>query len=232
MRARSVIQQVSLVSLERVPVWRVFSLMTQALAKMAHPLLLHCLWSFSPATISASTSSFLLLIFSVSKTLGPSKGFWRVARPETLLLNGCLALTIYPPLTTEGLHSDRGTGGASEEPKPPERGNKNDVGGQVNDCDASSEIKNSDSVEWFVDRCEQEETDITDPSKGLCSSDSSESMSSQSGVLCADDKLKVKERAYAKLRERQQHYKEAREQHKEELLAIMKKQHTEWIIML
>ncbi|XP_042353450.1 uncharacterized protein si:ch211-13f8.1 [Plectropomus leopardus] len=96
--------------------------------------------------------------------------------------------------------------------KPAETGTRSDVEIVVDDTVKSSEIKHSDSVECYLDRCEQKETDSGDQAKGLCNSDSWESMSSQSGVLPADDKLRVKQRAYAKLRERQQNCREEREQ--------------------
>lgn len=176
-------------------------------------------FSSSPATISATTTaSFSSSSSSPSaRHWAPPKGFWRVARPETLLLNGVGPHNIPPSLPLKDYTQTEALAEPQRKPKSPEIGNRKDAGGQVNDCDASSEIKNSDSVERLLDKCEQREPDITDPSKGLCSSDSSESMSSQSGVLCADNKLKVKERAYAKLRERQQHYKEARELHEGEI---------------
>ena len=82
----------------------------------------------------------------------------------------------------------------------------------MDDSDASSEFKHSDSVECYLDRCEQKELEAGDLAKGLCSSDSSESMSSQSGLLSADEELKVKRRAYVKLRERSQNCTEESEQ--------------------
>ncbi|AWP04123.1 Hypothetical protein SMAX5B_006599 [Scophthalmus maximus] len=97
------------------------------------------------------------------------------------------------------------------ESKPAETVTRSEVGGTTDENDASSEFKHSDSVERYLDRCEQKEADAGDPAKGLCSSDSWESVSSQSGVLSGDEKLKVKQRAYAKLRERQ-HNREEREQ--------------------
>lgn len=96
--------------------------------------------------------------------------------------------------------------------KPSETGNRNAAESAADDYDAASEFKHSDSVECYLDRCEQREAELADPTKGLCSSDSWESTSSQSGVLCADEKLKVKERAYAKLRERRKNCREEREQ--------------------
>uniref|UniRef100_A0A669D1S7 Si:ch211-13f8.1 n=1 Tax=Oreochromis niloticus TaxID=8128 RepID=A0A669D1S7_ORENI len=171
------------------------------------------------SNISASTtSSFTSSTSSPSaRHWAPPKGFWRVARPETLLLNGVDPHNTPPTLPLKDYTRTEALAEPQRKPKLAEAGNKNDVGGLANDYDVSSEIQKSDSVEWYLDKYEQRETDVTDPNKGLCSSDSSESMSSQSGVLCADDKLRVKERAYAKLRERQQHYREVRELHEGEI---------------
>ncbi|KAK9539202.1 hypothetical protein VZT92_004323 [Zoarces viviparus] len=96
--------------------------------------------------------------------------------------------------------------------KPAKTGTRSDAGGVVDDSDASSEFKHSDSVDCYLDRCEQKELEAGDLAKGLCSSDSSESMSSQSGLLSADEELKVKRRAYVKLRERSQNCTEESEQ--------------------
>lgn len=162
--------------------------------------------SSSTSTTSSSTST------TTTRHWAPPKGFWRVARPETLLLNGV------GPNTTSTLPSkEYNQTEALAEPqmksKPAaEAGTRSTVGSVVDDSDASSEFKHSDSVECYLDRYEQKETGVTDPVKGLCSSDSWESTSSQSGLLSADEKLKVKQRAYAKLRERQQNCREEREQ--------------------
>lgn len=165
------------------------------------------------ATTSTSTCSSSTSTSSTStRHWAPPKGFWRVARPETLLLNGVGPHSISPTLPLKDYTQTEALAEPQMKSKPTETGTKSDVGGVVGDSDASSEIKHSDSVECYLDRCEQKETVAGDPAKGLCSSDSWESMSSQSGVLSADEKLKVKQRAYAKLRERQQNCREAREQ--------------------
>ncbi|XP_034411262.1 uncharacterized protein si:ch211-13f8.1 [Cyclopterus lumpus] len=96
--------------------------------------------------------------------------------------------------------------------KPSETGTRSDAGSVVDDSDPSSEFKHSDSVECYLDRCEQKELDAGDLAKELCSSDSSESMSSESGLLSADEKSKVKRRAYVKLRERTPNFIEESEQ--------------------
>ncbi|XP_031136960.1 uncharacterized protein si:ch211-13f8.1 isoform X2 [Sander lucioperca] len=161
--------------------------------------------AFTTSSISSSSSS------TSTRHWAPPKGFWRVARPETLLLNGVgpnntpTTLPLKDHTQTEALAEPQ------RKSKPAERCTRSDVGIVVDDSEASSEFKHSDSVECYLDRCEQKELDA-DLAKGLCSSDSWESMSSQSDLLSADEKLKVKQRAYEKLRERQQNCREEKEQ--------------------
>ncbi|XP_037643150.1 uncharacterized protein si:ch211-13f8.1 isoform X2 [Sebastes umbrosus] len=145
-----------------------------------------------PAATSASTTSSTSSSTS-TRHWAPPKGFWRVVRPETLLLNGVSSDNT--PLKD---HIQ------TEAPAEPQRKPKPDAGPVVDDSEASLVFKHSDSVECYLDRCEQKELDARD--KGLCSSDSWESMSSQSGILSADEtlKVKVKQRAYAKLRGREE----------------------------
>uniref|UniRef100_A0AAQ5YR34 PDZ domain-containing protein n=1 Tax=Amphiprion ocellaris TaxID=80972 RepID=A0AAQ5YR34_AMPOC len=171
--------------------------------------------SCTPAATSASTTPTTSSSTASSSTRhwAPPKGFWRVARPETLLLNGVGPHNIPSTLPLKDYTQIDTLAEPQRKAKAAETGNRNDVGTLADDCKASSEIKHSDSVECYLDRCEQKETDMIDPSKELCSSDSWESMCSQSGVPSADERLKVKERAYAKLRERQQNCREEREQH-------------------
>ena len=163
--------------------------------------------SCCPITTSASTASSSSSSTSV-RHWAPPKGFWRVARPETLLLNGVGPNSIASTLPLKDYTQTEALSVPQRKSKPAETVTKSDVGGTVEGSDASSELKQSDSVEGLLERCEQRETD----SKGMCSSDSWESVSSQSGGLSADEKLKVKQRAYAKLRERQQNCREEREQ--------------------
>uniref|UniRef100_A0A3B5ACK5 KIAA1614 ortholog n=1 Tax=Stegastes partitus TaxID=144197 RepID=A0A3B5ACK5_9TELE len=167
--------------------------------------------SSTPAAASASTTPSTSS--SSTRHWAPPKGFWRVARPETLLLNGVGPHSTSSTLPLKDYTQIDALAEAQRKTKPAETGSRNDVGAAAEECEASSEIKHSDSVECYLDRCEQKETDMGDPSRELCSSDSWESMCSQSSVLCADERVKVKERAYAKLRERQQNCREEREQH-------------------
>ncbi|XP_035025773.1 uncharacterized protein si:ch211-13f8.1 [Hippoglossus stenolepis] len=170
--------------------------------------------SSSSATVPASTSSSSSSSTSSTSTRhwAPPKGFWRVARPETLLLNGVGPHNIPSTLPLKDYTQTEARAEPQWKCKPAETGDRSSAGGELDDSDASSEFKHSDSVERFLDRCEQKEADAADPAKGLYSSDSLESMSSQCGGLSSDKKLKVKQRAYARLRERQQNYREEREQ--------------------
>ncbi|XP_062259563.1 platelet binding protein GspB [Platichthys flesus] len=171
--------------------------------------------SSSSATVPASTSSSSS---SSSKSYistrhwAPPKGFWRVVRPETLLLNGVGPHNIPSTLPLKDYTQTEARTEPQWKSKPAETVDISSAGDEPDDSDASPEFKHSDSVERFLDRCEQKEADAANPAKGLCSSDSCESMSSQCGVLSPDKKLKVKQRAYARLRERQQNYREEREQ--------------------
>ncbi|XP_076600358.1 uncharacterized protein LOC143328838 isoform X2 [Chaetodon auriga] len=162
--------------------------------------------SSSLATTSAPTTSSNSSSTSSTSTRhwAPPKGFWRVARPETLLLNGVSPNNLPSTLPLKDYTQIETLAGPQRKSKPAGTG----TGSDVDDSEASFEFKHSDSAESYLDRCEQKETD----GKGLCTSDSWESMSSQSGVLSADEKLRVKQRAYAKLRERQQNFREEREQ--------------------
>lgn len=154
--------------------------------------------SATTASSSSSTST------TTTRHWAPPKGFWRVARPETLLLNGVGPHSIPSALPLKDYTQMEVAEEPQGKPKAAERG----VG---EDGDVTSGFKHSDSVERYLDRCEQKEADADDPGKGLCSSDSWESMSSQSGVPSADEKMKVKQRAYAKLRERQQNNRDERD---------------------
>nr|XP_046263308.1 uncharacterized protein si:ch211-13f8.1 [Scatophagus argus] len=167
-------------------------------------------FSCSPSTIPASASS--TNSSSASSTSArhwaPPRGFWRVARPETLLLNAVGTNSIPSTLPLKDYTRTGSLAAPQRKSKPAETGSGSDVGSGGDNSNVSSELKPTDIVECCLDIFEQKETD----SKELCSSDSWESMSSQSGVLSADEKLKVKQRAYAKLRERQPNCREEREQ--------------------
>ncbi|XP_017277870.1 uncharacterized protein si:ch211-13f8.1 [Kryptolebias marmoratus] len=163
--------------------------------------------SSSPVPTSAPITSSSSL-----RHWAPPKGFWRVARPETLLLNGVGPHNIPPTLPLKDYTRIEVRAEPQKKCKPSEPGNRNEVEGVVDDTAASSQVKHSDSAEFYLDRREQREEDAVDSGEGPCSSDICESTSPQSGVLGAELKLKVKERAYAKLRERQQNCKEKEDQ--------------------
>lgn len=169
-------------------------------------------FSTCPITTAASTttsSSSSSTSSTSTRHWAPPKGFWRVARPETLLLNGVGPNNMPSTLPVKDYTQIETTAEPPKDSKPVETGATSDTAPAVqDDSDASSEFKHSDSVECYLDRCEQKEAE----SKGLCSSDSWESTSSQSGWLSADEKLRVKQRAYARLRERQHNCREEREQ--------------------
>lgn len=119
---------------------------------------------------------------SSTRRWAPPKGFWRVARPETLLLN-----SVGPSgtaLATLPIRDYTQVVEAFEGPQTAPRTAK-----ASGEASASSEIRPSDGADGAAESCDD---------KGLCSSDSWESVLSQ-----ADERLRVKQRAYAKLRERQ-----------------------------
>ncbi|XP_029971409.1 serine/arginine repetitive matrix protein 1 [Salarias fasciatus] len=164
----------------------------------------------SPSPPAAAAPSASSSSSSSTRRWAPPKGFWRVARPETLILNGVGPSSA--PSSTLPLRDYTQTETLAAEPqqkiKPPEGLGRSDAGPPEDDnAAAASEFKHSDSVECYLDRCEQKEADAADGhGKGVCSSDSWESTSSQSGL--PDEKLRVKERAFAKLRERQQSWRD------------------------
>lgn len=142
-------------------------------------------------TTSSSTSA---------RHWAPPKGFWRVARPETLLLNG-----VGPGSFESNLPLRDYTQRTSI---PSDTSSRSAAAATLDEGHTPSESKDLDSAEDAPDACEQKEAD----SQALCRSESGQGAKSQSGGLSDDDRLKVKQRAYAKLRERQQKCREEREQ--------------------
>ncbi|XP_029686356.1 uncharacterized protein isoform X3 [Takifugu rubripes] len=142
----------------------------------------------TPAASSTSSSAS-------ARHWAPPKGFWKVARPETLLLNG-----VGPSSFTSNLPLRDYT----QSDVPPEPSSRGAAAPTADGADAPSEVKEPEAAEG----CEQEEAD----NRGACSPDSGEGEASQSAAPSADERLKVKQRAYAKLRERQQKCREGREQ--------------------
>lgn len=169
---------------------------------LSPPPPLHTLSSSASATTSSSTSS------TSARHWAPPKGFWRVARPETLLLNGMGPGSMHSSLLLRDYTQTEASAAPQRKSKPAEASCRSDVGSTADASRAWSDLRHSDSVESFLDRCEQREAQ----DKGLCSSDSWESVSSQSGAPSAGDGLKVKHWAYAKLRDGQPNSWEEREQ--------------------
>ncbi|KAM8839444.1 uncharacterized protein ACB058_015814 isoform 1-T2 [Synchiropus picturatus] len=153
----------------------------------------------TPLSASSSTTSSSSTTAAASNTIArhwaPPKGFWRVARPETLLLNG-VSLQSMPmkDLTQIGEQSE-------VQRKTKTADTTGADGGLAEDGEASSRIKRLDSLEGYLDK--RTESDMIKPAK---------SVENTSDVDSAEEKLTVKQRAYAKLRERQQICKELREQ--------------------
>lgn len=160
----------------------------------------------APSTNSASSSSSSTL-YASSRHWAPPKGFWRVARPETLVISGVNPHSIPSALPLKDHTQIDTLAKPQETSRPAEPGTRSNV---VEGKGASSEITHSDSVECHLDRYEQKETDATDPVKGLCKSDSWESISSQSEAPFVDEIVKVKKNT--KLKHRLQNNKEDREQ--------------------
>lgn len=151
-----------------------------------------------PVTTSSASST------TSSRHWAPPKGFWRVARPETLLLNG-----VGPGSFTSSLPlRDYTQTHAQGSPLPPHTSDRSAVAAALDEGSAPSEPKGLAGAENGPDAGQLKEGD----SKQLCRSEGGQDAASQSAALSADDRLKVKQRAYAKLRERQQKCREEREQ--------------------
>lgn len=157
--------------------------------------------STPPVTTSTTSSTSSS---TSARHWAPPKGFWRVARPETLLLNG-----VGPGSSTSNLPlRDYTQIDTQRSCVPPDTSSRSAAATMLDEGNAHSESKGLDGAENAPDACEQKEADSREP----CRSESGQGNTSQSGVLSADDRLKVKQRAYAKLRERQQKCREEREQ--------------------
>ncbi|XP_050984431.1 uncharacterized protein si:ch211-13f8.1 [Labeo rohita] len=106
----------------------------------------------------------------------PPKGFWRVARPETLLLNSESSSTLaipkdVPPTTEEGM---------KRKPK------LKTVGAVVH-----KELQKSDSLESAFHRCLQKETGTAEPVGGLWKADSWETVCFRGGSLSIAEKVEM-----------------------------------------
>ncbi|XP_028327887.1 uncharacterized protein si:ch211-13f8.1 [Gouania willdenowi] len=149
------------------------------------------------ATTSPSTAS------SSTRRWAPPKGFWRVARPETLLLNGVgphdmpssLPVIDYTQIQDSLIKT-----------KTYEAEKRHDKNIPVSVDDTSTEIKPSGSVECCLDGYEQKLVNTAESETNI------NAMASQSLLRSAEDKETVKDRAYSKLRERQKYLNEDREE--------------------
>lgn len=149
--------------------------------------------STPPVTASATSST---PSSTSARHWAPPKGFWRVARPETLLLNG-----VGPGSFTSSLPLRDYTQKSSP---PPDTSSRSAVAATLDEGNVPSDLQGLDGAENIPDACEQEEGDSKEPCRSASGQDD--------GALSAEDRLKVKQRAYAKLRERQQKCREEREQ--------------------
>ncbi|XP_067309080.1 uncharacterized protein KIAA1614 [Pseudorasbora parva] len=106
----------------------------------------------------------------------PPKGFWRVARPETLLLNSDSSST--QPNT-------------KDVPQTIEEGPKRKPKLKTVGAVVHKELKRSDSLESAFHRCLQKEIGAADPVGGLWKADSWETLCSRGGSLSVAEKVKM-----------------------------------------
>lgn len=161
--------------------------------------------STPPVTTPAASSTSST---TSARHWAPPKGFWRVARPETLLLNGVGPGSFTSNLPLRDYTQSDASTGSRRAPVPPDPSSRGAAAPMADGSDAPSEVKGPDVAEGVLGGCEQKEADNRGPS----SPDSGEGDASQGAAPSADERLKVKQRAYAKLRERQQKCREGREQ--------------------
>uniref|UniRef100_A0A3B3CDY1 Si:ch211-13f8.1 n=1 Tax=Oryzias melastigma TaxID=30732 RepID=A0A3B3CDY1_ORYME len=96
------------------------------------------------------------------KHWAPPKGFWRVARPETLLLSGVGSDSIPPKDYTQiEEHKEHQRKSESEPTSGKEARGGSDT------INTPSELKQSGSGECYLDRWEQKEADVVEPAKEL-----------------------------------------------------------------
>ncbi|KAK7945667.1 hypothetical protein WMY93_001395 [Mugilogobius chulae] len=145
-----------------------------------------------PTNAPTLSASPVTNVCAPTRHWAPPKGFWKIARPETLLLN-------VSPSTIPIVDYTKIDKNVKE---PVEADSKfANVGVSVDDADVPAGIKHSDSMECYLDKCEQKDLEA-----------SRENTISQSAFLQSNDTLKAKQKAYAKLRERQQSRSVAKEQ--------------------
>ncbi|XP_016110067.1 uncharacterized protein [Sinocyclocheilus grahami] len=106
----------------------------------------------------------------------PPKGFWRVARPETLLLNSESSSTLVTPKDVPPTNED----------SPKWKPKLKTVGTIVH-----KELQRSDSLESAFHRCLQKETASADPVSVLWKADSWETVCSRGGSLSIAEKVEM-----------------------------------------
>ncbi|KAJ0011640.1 hypothetical protein NQD34_012615 [Periophthalmus magnuspinnatus] len=143
----------------------------------------------APSVATSSSTNVSSTFTTSTRHWAPPKGFWRIARPETLLLSGVTPSTL--PIMDYTKIDEK-----CKEPAKTDSKCEN-VGVAVDDADAPGGIKHSDSMECYLEKCEQKEMEA----KGLCNANN---VNTTSQSPPSDDTLTAKQKAYAKLRERQQ----------------------------
>ncbi|TRY88981.1 hypothetical protein DNTS_016481 [Danionella cerebrum] len=106
----------------------------------------------------------------------PPKGFWRVARPETLILNSEDSSSVSPQKDVELTVEEP----AQQKPR------LKTVGAVVH-----KELQRSDSLESAFERCFQKNTTQVDSIGGLWKADSWETVCSRGGTLSAAEKVQM-----------------------------------------
>ncbi|XP_051553249.1 uncharacterized protein LOC127440609 [Myxocyprinus asiaticus] len=109
----------------------------------------------------------------------PPKGFWRVARPETLFLNSESPSTQATPKDVPPII----------EKDPKWKPKVKAVGAMVH-----KELQRSDSLESAFRRCLKKETGMADPVGGLWKADSWETVCSRGGTLSLAEKVEISKR--------------------------------------
>lgn len=155
--------------------------------------------SSKPAPASSSNSSS-----SSHRHWAPPKGFWRVARPETLILNRVSTQSTVGTQTTMPILSSFVR--LKDEPPanatlsgPQSKSRLASVDSVDEDRDESEGCWNmlrSDSLDCYLERCDKKEAkEPMDPMGGLRRAESWESVCSQEGMLSLGDTVEANQRA-------------------------------------
>nr|XP_029479858.1 uncharacterized protein LOC115103212 [Oncorhynchus nerka] len=155
--------------------------------------------SSKPAPASSSTSSN-----SSHRHWAPPKGFWRVARPETLVLNRVSTQSTVGTQTTMPILSSFVR--LKDEPSanailsgPQSKSRLASVDSVDEDRDEREGCWNmlrSDSLDCYLERCDKKEAkEPMDPVGGLWRAESWESVCSQEGTLSLGDTVEANQRA-------------------------------------